>query len=158
MKTKQPKGPSRLQPQHIHTILTNKYVKELGNHALNTTELNNMGKHLFRSKYLGTVPQDNVTFGKSGYMIVNTDTSKGKGKHWVALYITPKTVYVYDSYGRKTSTLLKVLTRQAKLRKIKLVDSRRDAEQANNTVVCGHMSLAWLTVVKMMGIRQALKI
>jgi hypothetical protein len=73
-----------------------------------------------------------------------------------SIYITPKNVY--DSFGRNTKSLLKVITAKSKTKKIKIVDSKRDAEQHEDSVVCGHMSLAWLTVVQRFGVRAALTI
>jgi hypothetical protein len=148
----------QLNVHQLFHAVTVKLVNEMGNHALNTSELNNMGKHLFKARYLGAVPQDRVNFSKSGYLIVNTDTAKGKGIHWVAVVITPKTVYVYDSFGRNTTKLLRHFTAKARTKKLRIVDSKRDAEQKDNTAICGHMCLAWLSVVKLRGIRQALKI
>ena len=104
----------------------------------------------------GRHPQNKVSY-KQGYQIVNTSSSKQRGLHWVALYVTARTVYVFDSYGRPSSNLLKTLTRQAKKQNLRIVDSDPDMQQIGySSETCGHMTLAWLQVVKDLGIRKAL--
>jgi hypothetical protein len=136
-----------------------KIINSIGNKETTDVQLNALGRDLFGSKYLGTYPQDKAPIGKTGMMIVNTDISSGSGIHWVAVYSTVKTIYVFDSYARPSSKLLKVLFRDAKTRKINIIDSdRSDSEQRDNTAICGQLSIAWLCVVKQMGIKNAMKI
>ena len=95
---------------------------------------------------------------RSGYMIVNVDTSKKINTdkaHWVAIYQTPKTLYVYDSFGRLTQNVLKLISKKTKK---KIVDSKHDPEQYGFTEICGHLAMAWICVVRDLGIRKALTI
>ena len=134
-------------------------LKVLGRKATYDDQLTKTGRQLFGSKYLGTYPQDQAPLGRTGMAIMNTDVSKGPGVHWVALYLTPKTVYVYDSFARPTSQLLKILTKNAAGKKIRLIDSdRSDKEQRGASEVCGVLCLSFLCVAKDLGIRVALKI
>ena len=136
-----------------------KLLKVLGRKATYDSDLTRVGKQLFGSKYLGTFPQDKAPLGRTGMAIVNTDVSTGPGVHWVALYLTPKTVYVYDSFARSTSKLLKILTKNAKTKKINMLESdRTDKEQKKTSEICGVLCLAWLAVVQSLGIRAAIKI
>lgn len=141
-------------PNKLFLKTKTQLIKKLGDKALNNTQLDSIGKQLFGKRYIGTHPQDRTVF-KNGFQIINTDTYGKAGVHWVALYITPKTIYVYDSFGRPTKKLLKVLSKNATR---KIVDSEYDPEQFGNSQICGHLCLSWLHVVKTMGIKQALKI
>jgi len=145
--------------EDVFRLYKTKLLKVLGRKATYDSDLTRVGKQLFGSKYLGTFPQDKAPLGGTGMAIINTDVSKGPGVHWVALYLTYKTVYVYDSFARPTSQLLKILTKNAKSKKIKLIESdRTDAEQKKTSEVCGVLCLAWLAVTRDLGIRAAIKI
>ena len=51
--------------------------------------------------FQGTFPCDLLPKSKAGMsFIVNTETSRENGQHWVAVYISQKTYYVFDSFGR----------------------------------------------------------
>ena len=133
-------------------------IKKLGRTATTDAQLTCVGKELFGKRYIGTFSQDTIPFGRSGMLIANTDPRNKPGKHWVAMVTTPKTIYVYDSYGRPTSKLLKILTKNAKDRNIKIVDSdTSDAEQRNSDI-CGALCLSFLLVVKSLGVLAAIKI
>ena len=80
------------------------FIRQLGKGALDDSQLDALGKEMLGKKYIGTFAQDEMP-SRSGYMIVNVDTSKKINTdkaHWVAIYQTPKTLYVYDSFGRLT--------------------------------------------------------
>lgn len=133
-------------------------IAKLGRKALYNDQLDSIGKQLFKT-WNGVNPQDQVSL-KPGYQIINVDTSKQSGSHWVAIYSTKKTFYIYDSFARRSTNLLKILTKKLSQKNIKFLDSdRSDAEQfGNKSEVCGQLSLAWLLVVKEMGIRAAMKV
>ena len=130
-----------------------KLLKELGNKATTDEQLNCVGKKMFGSKFRGVYAQNQFP-NKTGYYIVNTDIASGPGEHWVAVYSTAKTLYVFDSFGRCTTKLLKHLAKTKK----KIVDADHDAEQRGLSEVCGVLSLAWLGVLRDLGIRKALLI
>ena len=112
---------------------------------------------MFGDKYIGTFAQDKLPM-TSGYFIVNVDTSKRINTdkaHWLGIYQTEKCMYVYDSYGRHTRFILPIVFNKTKK---KIVDSKHDPEQYGYTELCGHLSMAWLCVVKDLGIRKALTI
>ena len=74
-------------------------------------------------------------------------------RHWVAIIQTPKTLYVYDSFGRLTQNVLKIISTNTKK---KIVESKRDPEQWGNTEVCGHLAVSWLCVARDLGTRKAI--
>jgi hypothetical protein len=133
------------------------FIRQLGKGALDDSQLDALGKEMLGKKYIGTFAQDEMP-NRSGYMIVNVDTSKKINTdkaHWVAIYQTPKTLYVYDSFGRLTQNVLKLISKKTKK---KIVDSKHDPEQYGFTEICGHLAMAWICVVRDLGIRKALTI
>ena len=137
---------------------TKDHIAKLGNTPLDNFTLDSFGKLLISPRYLGTYGQNNAPLNRTGSCIINTDLAHQPGTHWVALYITPNTIYIYDSFGRASHKLLKILTRQAKKLNKKIVDSEYDTEQMTDSVICGHLCLAWLGIVRDYGIKNALKI
>ena len=133
------------------------FISEVGKKALSDEQLNTLGKQYIGKKYIGTFAQDKLPT-TSGYMIVNVDTSKNINTnkcHWVAIYQTAKTLYVYDSFGRSTSFILPIIFKRNKK---KIVESKLDPEQYGDTELCGHLALSFLCVANDLGIRKALTI
>jgi hypothetical protein len=135
----------------------NQLIKQLGNHPLTNVELDRTGKKLINKNYK-TFSQDTINLTTPRLCITNVDKQSESGSHWVALAITQKKIYVYDSFGRPTAKLLKILSKQAKGLGKTVVDSDADAEQFGDSVICGHLCLAFLFMVKKHGIKKALLI
>ena len=133
-------------------------IQKLGTRGLYDDQLTAKGRELFGKRYLGTFSQDTIPLNKHGYMICNVDTQTQKGSHWVAIHSTPKTLYIYDSFGRSTQRLLPLLEQNMKEKKVHHFDSNYLPEQFGKTQICGQLSLAWLCVVKQYGIKKALTI
>jgi hypothetical protein len=147
------------QAEKLFLRYKTKYISKLGRHALDNTEIDTFAKSIFGSKYKGSFAQDQNFEFKSGFYIINTDIAKGPGEHWIGLVVSPKTAYIYDSFSRDPQTLVPHLTKRLTKAKRKIISSdRTDKEQRGLSVICGHLSLAWLTVVKELGIRAAKKI
>lgn len=144
-------------PNKLFLKFKKKLVKKLGSKALYNDVIDGICASTFGKQWQGCNSQDKIKWS-AGFQIVNTDTSDKSGTHWIALYITGKTVYVYDSFGRRTPQLLKILTKQARHRKVKIQDSEHDAEQFGDSEICGHLCISWLMVAKRLGVRAALKI
>ena len=51
------------------------FIRQLGKGALDDGQLDALGKEMLGKKYIGTFAQDEMP-SRSGYMIVNVDTSK----------------------------------------------------------------------------------
>ena len=133
-------------------------ISILGKDALQGTTLQDTGEKLFGSKFRGVFSQNEKTLdvSKTGYYIINTDIVGKPGIHWVALYTTAKTVYVFDSFGRKSARLLSHLVSKARLNNKRIIDTDHDRDQTNNSNICGQLCVAWLMVVKSIGIRGAM--
>jgi len=134
----------------------NSLISKLGRDALYSDVLEDVAKTFFGTRFKGVFSQDEKFEKKTGYYIINTDTKKGKGIHWIALYLTSKTAYIYDSFGRSPNKLIPHLVKHLADRKI--VSSDKDQEQKGLSQVCGHLSISWLRIVKEKGIKKAIKI
>lgn len=131
-----------------------KIIKEWGNKSLYDNEVSDIGKQLLGKKYIGTFPIDLVPLSSSDkYMIANVDRAGESGSHWVAIHIKGNTIYVYDSFARKSKTLLKPLYEKAKKMKKKIVDVNAKSDQRSHSQVCGPISLSWLYIVFKYGIK-----
>jgi hypothetical protein len=147
------------QVEVLFKKIKRKIIGKVGRGATSDTQLRVIGNELLGRRFIGVYPQDKIPLGRTGLIIANTDTSNGPGVHWVAITLTPKTIYVYDSFARSTKQLMKILSKNAKHKQIKIVDSdRSDAEQRDESSLCGQLCLSWLCVVKQVGIRAALKV
>lgn len=133
-------------------------IKKLGRSVTDNEQLEKVGYALLKSKFKGVYAQDTLPVHKTGMYIMNNHTSKQAGEHWVALYITSKRVYVFDSFGRKTTKLLKILTQNAKILNKTIIDADYDVDQKITSAICGPLCISWLLTVKHVGIANALKL
>lgn len=134
-------------------------IKQMGVNTTTNVDLDRIAYKLLGSRFKGTYSQNNIPLNKSGMYIMNTDMSTGPGIHWVSVVVSPKKVYVYDSFARKTKKLLPVFYRNAKLYEKTVINSdTKDTEQKPSELTCGPVSLAWLLSVKELGIKNSLKI
>lgn len=156
--SKKIKGAGEISAETLFKKYKKQLIKQFGKKALYNDQLDNICTKLFGSKYLGTHPQDQVVL-KPGYQIINVDTSKQSGSHWVGIYQTQNTVYIYDSFGRPSSTLLKILTKKLNKKNIKFVDSDNEPEQFGYiSEICGQLCISFLMVVKELGVKRAILI
>ena len=153
-RTKNEKESEKLFRKHKKRL-----TKSFGIHALSNTEIDRYGRDMFQTKWRGCFAQNDKFGVKPGYYIINNDISTGPGEHWVGMYITKGAAYIYDSFARDHKSLLRHLTKRLASRKIKIYASdRSDKEQGITEIICGHLSLAWLHVIKDLGIRRAILI
>lgn len=133
-------------------------VKIVGDGPLYDNQLTKICKDLFGKEYLGTFAQDQIPVSKKGFCIINVDTSKQDGSHWVALVFQANKCYVYDTFGRNVKRLLPILSE--KLQKYKIIKIATDPhpEQYGTTNVCGHLCIAFLFCVRKYGINRVVKI
>jgi hypothetical protein len=134
-----------------------KMVDLLGTKAQYGDVLDKVGRALFGTRFKGVYAQHQPTYGKAGYYIINTDTSP-KGEHWVAVCLTQKTCYVFDTFGRQTKNILKHLYKKVRAQGKSVVDADYDKDQSETSAVCGQLCLAWLLVAKQHGVQAALLI
>jgi len=152
------------QIEDIFREYKRRLIRLLGRKALYDYQIDEIARELFGSKWLGCNAQDKIVF-KSGYQIINVDTSNQPGSHWCALIQNGNNIYVYDSFARSSQNLLKVLTKSIRLRspvknrKIQVLDSdRSDSEQRGLSQICGHLCIAWLMCAQDFGVKSAMKI
>ena len=87
--------------------------------------------------------------------IVNTATSRGRGSHWLGVYMTPKGAgYLHDSFGREASQVIWRLNRAALAEDIVLHSTDSVAEQRGTSAVCGQLCLSWLLTIRDLGIKR----
>ena len=128
------------------------------NDTTDADELYRAGKHYLGSKFRGVYPRDKLPKLKNDQcMIINLDTSKQAGSHWIAIYCAGNSYVVYDSFGRKIGSILPSLTFDGSGKKI-ITSPDYDAEQKRYETNCGMQSLGWLIFVYEYGIHKALKI
>jgi hypothetical protein len=125
-----------------------KFLKKvIGKEVLTTSDCDYWGSLLFGNNYKGTYAADNPA-DKSGYCIINLDSSDQGGSHWVAC----ADGVIWDSYGRD-------VIKRLPLQKYALNNAdTKDANQKKYEVDCGIRCLAWLYIVESCGIENAKKI
>jgi len=122
-----------------------KYINSLGRNGLSNIQLENVCRDLFGSKFKGVYMQDELLphMMKPGYYTINTDINDGGGIHWVALVLTPKKAYVFDSFGRPTKALMPILYKNLSKHRV-VVDADYDQNQKGDSQVCGQLCIAFL--------------
>ena len=138
-------------------------IRIYGRGPLDSDQIGEFGIEAFGGSWRGVSGQERVKtpLKKAGYRIVNTSrTASSPGVHWVGLYVTSAgQAYTYDSFARSGVRMLSELNGRRKKGSGGFTDSdRKDAEQRGASAVCGHLSLAWLLVVRDLGIRSAILI
>lgn len=155
-------------------VLNNIFYPALGRGITVTSQLTKVGREYFGNNYVGTFPSDkipnlgttrdgkpitkaNVTGESKLYCLLNLDNSAQSGSHWIAVcYEIPDenkfgNIWVYDSFGRQTSTIIPQLIK--KFKNVKMADP--DAEQAVLETDCGARSLAFIYVFDRCGAKFA---
>ena len=89
---------------------------------------------LFGQRFLGVFASDKLPNVKNGQMyIANLDKSTEPGSHWIAIYGSNGNLYVYDSFGRNSKTIIPSIFKTGKGVK----DTEYDAEQIQTEDNCG---------------------
>jgi len=129
----------------IYNSFVHEIVKKIGSNGETTdTQLDKIGKGLFKQKFAGVFAADTIPKSTSfGYCIANLDNADQPGEHWVAIVKNNGKYLVYDSFGRKTSDILPNLEN--------VTDTDYDAEQFKHEENCGQRCLAWLLVYDQFG-------
>ena len=106
-------------------------------------QLDALGKKLFKNKFHGVYPSDEIpTLGRGQYCIVNVDKRGESGSHWIALAKYGSKLLFYDSFGRKGIKLIPMAGNGNGV----VVDTDRDVEQDFLEENCGARCLAWIWV------------
>lgn len=128
------------------------YLKELkiiesqiGSGLTYDSELEKLAKKLFGSKFKGVYAADEINEikkAKEGYFIFNLDKSDEPGSHWIGVVKTPKSLLIYDSFGRKSKMIIPNLHTIGHT----ITETEDDAEQLINEDNCGARTIAFLKV------------
>jgi hypothetical protein len=137
-------------------LLYNKILKDIvkpftGDQTTYLSELLGAGKKFLGVKFKGVYPSDKIPKlnDLAPYAILNLDTSKMPGSHWVAIAKSGNDTYIYDSFGRSNIHIIPNLEFSGNG---KIIDSDRDAEQGILDTDCGARSIAWLIFLDKWGI------
>ena len=134
-------------------ILTEVAYPLLGNKTTYLSDLTKVGKKMLGSKYLGTFSSDQIQklTPSQPYSILNLDTSKESGSHWIAVALDTKTnkTVAYDSFGRSN---IKIIPALSKSDNGSIVDTDRDVEQDILETDCGARSIAFLLLFDSFGV------
>ena len=127
-------------------------INKYDNKGLDNYQIDEIGKKYLKNKFKGVYAVDNLLF-KPGLYIVNTDKANKSGTHWVGLKITTKRIYIYDSFSRKSSKILKILYDKAIKKGLKIIDVNTETDQYDKSEVCGPISLSFLITINKFGIK-----
>lgn len=120
--------------------LTNQYISNLGKMIL---------KHDFKgvgpvncffmlNKTISKIKKKNVSF------IINLSNCNEKGSHFVALYISSKKIYYFDSYGLPpfSPEIIKFIKKNTALQR--KFEYNSQLIQSKNSILCGYFCIAFL--------------
>jgi len=133
-------------------------ISRLGRGPLDNIQIEKIGQAEFGSRWAGVFASDRtlpLLRMRDRFAVVNTATSRGRGSHWLGVYMSPSgTGWLYDSFGREASHLIWRMNRAAFAANVRLHDANSIAEQRGTSAVCGHLSLSFLLCVRDLGIRE----
>ena len=141
MKAQKEKEAEQIYQQVLKTVI----YPLTGDRTTYLDELDGIGHKLLGVKFKGVFPADKIPRlnDLSRYCILNLDTSKEPGSHWVALAKDGKDTYIYDSFGRTYTQIIPQLKFSGNGR---ILNTDKDAEQSILQTDCGARSLAFLCV------------
>ncbi len=148
-----------------HQIIDRLYKEQLkhiekyytGDKTTYLSQLEGAGKKLLNVKFKGVYPSDKIPKlnDLSPYCILNLDSSKEPGSHWVALAKNGRDSILYDSFGRDNKKIIPNLRYSGNGR---IIDTDRDAEQKIMQTNCGSRCLAFLCIFDKYGAKAAMLI
>lgn len=113
----------------------------IGDKVTTNTTLYKLGKLLFGERFKNVYTSDDfIRLTNNQCCIVNTDSSKQAGSHWIGVYKYRDHYYTFDSFARDIHTL----SRYFKFKKwVNVEHIRRESYKESN---CGQLSLNWLLI------------
>lgn len=130
------------------------------NETTSNFDLNKVGNLLFGSKFLGCYPIDKIPKlnNLTPYCILNLDTSRQSGSHWISVVFHNDKYYIYDSFARcHTRIIDKKYTKQLKsIINTDLKESPMDQKILQSN--CGQRCLTALYICDNYGIDSYLKL
>ena len=142
------KGSAERYAEYLYNYILKNIVEPiLGNKSTYLSNLNKLGQKMLGSKFHGVYPSDKIPklTQNTPYAILNLDKTGEPGSHWVAIAKSKNntnTSYVYDSFARKSKTIIPSLF-QSGNGKIKNIDIS-DIEQRITEENCGSRAISFL--------------
>lgn len=113
-------------------------------------DLDKVGDSLFGSKYIGTFASDQFLkldpsdlVGK--YAIINNKKLSHGGEHWIAAAWSDNKIYMFDTFGRPTNTLIPSVHSWLD-KHTNVVDSDYDKNQLITQYDCGSRCMSFLYI------------
>jgi hypothetical protein len=132
-------------------------IRLVGRGPMDEDQIQKIGRTAFGDRWAGVFPSDiakKLLLMRDRFAVVNTATSRGRGSHWLGVYMSPGGGgYLYDSFGREASQVIWRLSRAALAANVALHNTDAGAEQRGTSAVCGQLSLSWLLTVRDLGIK-----
>ena len=154
------KSAAEQNAERVFNHFKTKLIAQLGRSALDSDQVDRAGRELFGpAHWHGVFNLGNFKPRKragGSYAVLNTArTDTSPGWHWLGAYTTPAGVtYLWDSFGRNIKRLAWPLAKRMGPGRT-LVGGDGDAQQIGSSQSCGPQSLAWLLVVRTLGIKAA---
>ena len=113
------------------------------NKVLTNFDLIEYAKKLKIRRFRGVFMRDTLPGNSHGEEcgIVNLDTSKEKGTHWVCYYKKGLDRVYFDSFGQITPIEIQDYLKSTKERGIGVIQRNTDIVQPFNSTICGHLCL-----------------
>lgn len=134
-------------------------IAVLGNGITTDSQLNTVGRKLFKSKWLGVHPSDvsartiNIKQRRGHkYFIINVDGSSEPGSHWLGVAWDGSKFHIYDSYARSSKKLIPSFIKTIGY---DYIDANHTADQRDREDNCGARAMAWLVYAAKYGHQSA---
>ena len=113
------------------------------NKVLTNFDLINYVKELKRTNFRGVFMRDTLPKSprKEECGIVNFNTIKEKGSHWVCYYKKGLNRIYFDSFGQITPIEIQNYLKTNKEKGVAVIQRNTDIVQSINTNICGHLCL-----------------
>ena len=113
--------------------------------GLSNFDIQKIAKHLEIPNFKGVFTRDQLPekIGNRESGIVNFNTSKEPGSHWVAYFRDGSKKIYFDSFGQVIPTEIQkyLKTKNEYKNNLPVIERNTDVVQEPNTVICGHLCL-----------------
>jgi hypothetical protein len=113
--------------------------------GLSNFDILKIAKHLEIPNFKGVFTRDQLPekIGNRESGIVNFNTSKEPGSHWVAYFRDGSKKIYFDSFGQVIPTEIQkyLKTKDEYRNNLPVIERNTDVVQEPNTVICGHLCL-----------------
>ena len=113
--------------------------------GLSNFDILKIAKHLEIPNFKGVFTRDQLPekIGNRESGIVNFNTSKEPGSHWVAYFRDSSKKIYFDSFGQVIPTEIQkyLKTKDEYRNNLPVIERNTDVVQEPNTVICGHLCL-----------------